>query len=356
MPEALDPVIRVRDVRRSFGDVTAVAGVDLDVLPGEFLSFLGPSGCGKTTLLRIIAGFERPDAGSIILEDRDITRLPPNKRPLNMVFQRYALFPHLTVADNVGFGMRVRRISRARIATRVAELLDLVQLAHLADRHPHQISGGQAQRVALARALANDPAVLLLDEPLAALDRAVRGDMQEQLKRIQAEVGTTFIYVTHDQEEAMALSSRIALMRDGAIVQLATPGMLYRRPASVFAAGFVGDANLLRCLVELRDGQAVALHDGDVVPGVDAAGRSGEVQVMVRPEDVRIHSAINGGPPHALAGEVAASTFHGFYWMHRVRSGDNLLAVRETAESPSVAVGDRVFLTIEPDRAVLLDG
>ncbi|MCD6727245.1 MAG: ABC transporter ATP-binding protein [Solirubrobacteraceae bacterium] len=347
------PIVRVRGVRKTFGGVDAVAGVDLDVRTGEFLSFLGPSGCGKTTLLRIIAGFERPDAGSVEVAGRDITALPPNRRPLNMVFQRYALFPHLTVRDNVAFGMRLRRLPRREIAARVAEMLELVQLTHCAGRHPNQISGGQAQRVALARALANDPTVLLLDEPLTALDRAVRGDMQQELKRIQAEIGTTFVYVTHDQEEAMAMSSRIALMSEGRIVQLAPPGELYRRPGSVFAAGFVGDANLLRCRVEQHAGRSAVVYAGRPLPGLDPAGRSGEVRAMVRPEDLKARVA-SGDDAGELVGELVSSTFHGFFWMHRIRIGHELLVVREAGDTSSIRAGDAVALEIEPGRAVLL--
>jgi ABC-type Fe3+/spermidine/putrescine transport system ATPase subunit len=347
------PIVRVQGIRKAFGGVDAVAGIDLDVHGGEFLSLLGPSGCGKTTLLRIIAGFERPDEGSIILADRDITALPPNKRPLNMVFQRYALFPHLTVRENIAFGVRLKGLARTEVAARVEQMVELVYLSDCAARHPHQISGGQAQRVALARALAMDPRVLLLDEPLAALDRAVRGELQEQLKRVQAQVGTTFIYVTHDQDEAMAMSGRIALMSEGRILQLATPNELYRRPGSLFAASFVGDANLLRCRVEERDGTTVAVHAGSPVPGVDATGRSGEVVVMVRPDDVRLEapSDRNG----AQTGVLAESSFHGFYWMHRVRVGDDLLMVRETAQIPTARVGDPVALRLGPRAAVLLD-
>jgi putative spermidine/putrescine transport system ATP-binding protein len=347
-----EAIVRVRGITKRFGDVVALDGVDLDVIPGEFLSFLGPSGCGKTTLLRIIAGFERADSGTVELSGQDITRLSPNRRPLNMVFQRYALFPHLTVRDNVGFALRLRRFGGREIERRVGEMLGLVQLSHLADRYPHQISGGQAQRVALARALANEPRVLLLDEPLAALDRAVRGAMQDELKRIQAEVGTTFVYVTHDQEEAMAMSSRIALMHDGAIVQLADPGTLYARPQSTFAAGFVGDANLLRCQVGGAAGEPAVVFAGHPLLGVPAPPRSGEVTVMVRPEDVR---AVPGAGVRGPSGRVVSSSFHGFYWMHAVAVGEQLVTVRETGQKPSVRRDQDVVLDITGTSAVVLD-
>ncbi|MBB4664368.1 ABC transporter ATP-binding protein [Conexibacter arvalis] len=350
MPDASSPpLVRVSGVRKAFGGATVLDGVDLDVERGEFLSFLGPSGCGKTTLLRIVSGLEQPDAGRVHLDGADITDLPPNKRPLNMVFQRYALFPHLTVNENVGFGLALRKRGKAEIARRVAEMLDLVQLGHLGDRYPDQISGGQAQRVALARALANDPEVLLLDEPLAALDRAVRGDLQEQLKRIQREVGTTFVYVTHDQEEAMAMSSRIALMHGGRIRQLATPAELYRRPADSFAAGFVGDANVLDCSVAAGRlvWQGVELGDCPA-----RTGSAPELRVMVRPEEVRL-TARDGAA--AIRGRLVASTYHGFYWMHRVAVGEQTLAAREIASTPVAALGETVSVSVDLAGAVPLE-
>jgi len=353
LPEqnAGETIVELKGIRRSFGGVTAVDGVDLDVIRGEFLAFLGPSGCGKTTLLRIIAGFESADEGTVLVAGQDVTRMPPERRPLNMVFQRYALFPHLTVAENVAFGLRLEKRPKAQVRARVAELLELVQLSHCAKRYPNQISGGQAQRVALARALARGPEVLLLDEPLTALDRAVRRNLQDQLKAIQQEVGTTFIYVTHDQEEAMAMSTRIALMNEGRINQLAAPGELYRRPGSRFAASFVGDANILLCEVAAEAGGAALVWQGRRLEREDLNGASDldSVRLMVRPEDVSLGPADTG-----VRGTVRASTFHGFYWMHELEIDGDPLVAREIAEQPGVEVGQTVGISVDARRAAIL--
>ncbi|MBK5231452.1 MAG: ABC transporter ATP-binding protein [Thermoleophilia bacterium] len=350
-----EPIVRLEGIHRSFGGVKAVDGVDLDVARGEFLAFLGPSGCGKTTLLRIIAGFESADQGRVVVAGEDVSKLPPERRPLNMVFQRYALFPHLAVEENVAFGLKLAKRPKAEIRNRVAELLELVQLSHCAKRRPQQISGGQAQRVALARALARAPEVLLLDEPLTALDRAVRKDLQEQLKTIQREVGTTFIYVTHDQEEAMAMSTRIALMNEGRIDQLAAPNELYRQPSSSFAASFVGDANILTCAVT-RNGSDPGFRwkemslEGPVISPSDSRTAIG---LMVRPEDVTLSPA-DPGSVRAITGTVTSSTFHGFYWMHELDIEGEPLVAREISEIPGVDIGQVVEVTIDARRAALL--
>lgn len=353
MPEnnSGDVIVELKGIRRSFDGVTAVDGVDLKVHRGEFLAFLGPSGCGKTTLLRIIAGFESADEGSVRVAGEDVTRMPPERRPLNMVFQRYALFPHLTVEDNIAFGLRLEKRPKAEVRSRVAELLDLVQLTHCARRYPNQISGGQAQRIALARALARGPEVLLLDEPLTALDRAVRRNLQEQLKEIQHVVGTTFIYVTHDQEEAMSMASRIALMNEGAINQLAAPGDLYRRPGSRFAASFVGDANILECEIVGDAGIRELVWNGHRLERDDLNGASGldSVRLMVRPEDVTLDPAGSG-----VRGRVRSSTFHGFYWMHELEIDGRPLVAREIAEQPQVEVGQTVGVSLDAKRAAIL--
>ncbi|MDQ2700004.1 MAG: ABC transporter ATP-binding protein [Actinomycetota bacterium] len=350
-----DPIVKLEGIRRSFGGVAAVDGVDLEVARGEFLSFLGPSGCGKTTLLRIIAGFESADSGKVLVAGEDVTKLPPEKRPLNMVFQRYALFPHLTVEENIAFGLKLDKRPKPEIKSRVSELLDLIELSHCAGRRPNQISGGQAQRVALARALARGPEVLLLDEPLTALDRAVRSNLQEQLKTIQREVGTTFIYVTHDQEEAMAMSTRIALMKEGQISQLASPNELYRQPSSTFAASFVGDANILACAVEERDGaRGLRWKDSPLAgPELDAAGTRDQIRLMIRPEDVKISAAGSAAGP-GVRGRVASSTFHGFYWMHELEVDGEPLVAREISEDPGVRVDDIVEIEVDARRAALL--
>lgn len=237
--------VSLRGLRKRFGTVDAVAGVDLDIADGEFFAVLGPSGSGKTTILRIVAGFEQPTAGTVLLGGRDVTRVAPFDRDVNTVFQDYALFPHMTVAQNVGYGLRVKGIPRAERARRVEDALEMIRLIGFGDRKPGQLSGGQRQRVALARALVNRPRVLLLDEPLGALDLKLRQDMQTELKRIQRDVGITFVCVTHDQEEALTMSDRIAVMNDGRIEQVGTPADVYERPNSAFVAGFVGTANLL---------------------------------------------------------------------------------------------------------------
>ena len=266
----------LRGVTKRFGSQAAVRDVDLDISRGEFFTMLGPSGSGKTTLLRLIAGFEVPDAGTIFLRGTDVTGLPPYQRGVNTVFQDYALFPHFSVAQNVAYGMRVRRVAKAERARRVDEALDMVQMAELAERRPSQLSGGQRQRVALARAIVNEPEVLLLDEPLGALDLKLRQEMQVELKRIQRQIGITFIYVTHDQEEALTMSDRLAVFRDGQIEQVGPPAYVYERPATEFVASFVGTSNV----IETAHGRAVLrpekieLSEGPVPAGrLGASGR-----------------------------------------------------------------------------------
>jgi putative spermidine/putrescine transport system ATP-binding protein len=244
-PVPSGPAVSLRGVTKRFGDVTAVAGVDLDIAEGEFFSMLGPSGSGKTTMLRMIAGFELPSDGTVLLKGRDVTRLPPFDRDVNTVFQDYALFPHMSVAQNIAYGLRVRRVPRAERTRRVDEALASVRLDEFGSRRPHQLSGGQRQRVALARALVNRPAVLLLDEPLGALDLKLREEIQVELKAIQQQVGITFIFVTHDQQEALTMSDRIAVFADGRIEQVGTPSEIYERPSTRFVAGFVGTSNVL---------------------------------------------------------------------------------------------------------------
>ncbi|NLF12262.1 MAG: ABC transporter ATP-binding protein [Anaerolineaceae bacterium] len=350
------PVVEVVGVSKRFGKVVALQDVNLAVYPGEFLTLLGPSGCGKTTLLRIIAGFETPTAGHVLLAGRDVTALPPEKRPLNMVFQRYALFPHLTVAENVAFGLRLRHVPEAEVRERVAQALALVRLEGFEQRLPHQVSGGQAQRVALARALVNKPEVLLLDEPLSALDRKIRLQMQDELRQIQAEVGTTFVYVTHDQDEAMAMSTRVVLLCDGVITQIATPLALYQAPASEFAANFIGDANLLEGTVVERGGKLAVAWCGLVLEGLAAPGRAAgdSVRLMVRPEAIRLVETDAATEATCADGILERSSFYGFYWIHRVRVGDELLVVREMGTAQPPSPGAPVRLAIDTARAVIL--
>jgi spermidine/putrescine transport system ATP-binding protein len=290
---AADPVITVDHVYKRFGGYVAVRDADFTIARGEFFSMLGPSGCGKTTTLRMIAGFEEPSEGRILLEGRDVSHTPPYRRNVNTVFQHYALFPHMTVHDNVAFGPRSRKLGEAETEKRVRELLDVVRLANFAQRKPGQLSGGQQQRVALARALVNYPSALLLDEPLGALDLKLRQAMQIELKRIQREVKITFIYVTHDQEEALTMSDRIAVMNEGRVEQIGTPEQIYHSPASVFVANFIGSANLIPATVAAVQGEratAVVARDHRIeVPAGSWGPRAGgAATVMVRPERLRV--------------------------------------------------------------------
>ncbi len=306
MPAAL----KLKGIRKNYGQVVAVAGVDLEIEDGEFFTLLGPSGSGKTTLLRMIAGFERPDAGTIELEGRDITSMPPYLRNTNTVFQDYALFPHMTVAENIGYGLRVRGVAKAQREKRVERALEMVRLSGLGRRRPNQLSGGQRQRVALARAVVNEPEVLLLDEPLGALDLKLRQEMQIELKQIQKEVGITFVYVTHDQEEALTMSDRLAVMASGQIEQIGSPVDVYERPASEFVAGFIGISNVLA-----RDG----------------------VRFVVRPEKIRMLAegeAANAGMT-VEPGKVEEVIYVGMTTRYVVRldRGEQLVAVRQNMDA-----------------------
>ena len=285
-------------LRKQFADVVAVDEIDLDVPGGEFFSLLGPSGCGKTTTLRLIAGFERPDSGRIVLDGEDMAATPPHRRKVNTVFQSYALFPHLDVFDNVAFGLRRRREKRDQVRGKVLEMLDAVQLGGLERRRPSQLSGGQQQRVALARALVLNPSVLLLDEPLGALDAKLRKALQIELKSIQEQFGITFVYVTHDQEEALTMSDRIAVMANGQVEQVATPAEMYEAPQTVFVADFLGVSNLMAVLVEGRDGSACRVRLGDFALRAlhGELGARGRTRVVIRPERVRVE-------PYETAGE-----------------------------------------------------
>ena len=300
------PAVRLESLAKRYGDVVAVAGIDLAIADGEFFSMLGPSGSGKTTTLRMIAGFETPSAGSVILAGKDVTTLPPFERDVNTVFQDYALFPHMTVGDNVGYGLLVRKVPKAERAKRVADALAMVRLDGYEKRRPNQLSGGQRQRVALARALVNRPRLLLLDEPLGALDLKLRESMQLELKAIQAEVGITFIYVTHDQEEALTMSDRIAVFNGGRIEQVGAPADVYERPSTKFVAGFVGTSNLLggeaAHAVVGRDGlytvrpEKIRMGEPDEPVGGDEYSAAGRIRsVVYLGSDTRYHVALDAG-------------------------------------------------------------
>jgi len=317
-----EPIVELRNVTKTFTsrrgaiteDVQAVKDLDLSIHSGEFFTLLGPSGCGKTTTLRLIAGFESPTSGEVVIQGKPMSRIPPYQRPVNTVFQNYALFPHLSVLKNVAFGLAVKRVPRADREKLAQEALDLVRLAEMGDRKPSQLSGGQQQRVALARALVNKPAVLLLDEPLGALDLKLRKAMQIELKQIQEQVGITFIYVTHDQEEALTMSDRIAVMKAGVIQQLGGPIALYEKPANRFVADFIGESNLIKSQVESTSGGRIDLRVGEEHMAAslgDIRPASGqEVFVAIRPEKLLI-AAEKEMPAQALSGVVTQVIYIG---------------------------------------------
>lgn len=337
--------VQLRSISKSYGDAPAVVGVDLDVHSGEFISLLGPSGCGKTTLLRMIAGFEHPDAGDIIVAGKSMLDVPPHKRPVNTVFQSYALFPHMTVAENVAYGLRQKRVPKAEIAERVRASLELSRMETFADRTPQKLSGGQQQRVALARALVNRPKVLLLDEPMSALDRKLREEMQIELKLLQRQLGITFIFVTHDQQEALSMSDRIVVMQGGAIQQLGSTEHIYSEPANAFVAGFIGKQNFVDALVvgpgvlRTSDGELITsrMPDG-LTPGTS-------VRAAVRAEAVRVTSEQPTSGIPAVAGTLAGISFLGDVMQYVVitPSGQELIARTAPAQAEPLSTGAAVW-------------
>ena len=354
--------LRIEGVVKRFapGGAAAVDGVSLDIAAGEFFALLGPSGCGKTTLLRLLAGFETPDEGRILIDGADMTGVAPYRRPVNMMFQSYALFPHMTAAENVGFGLKQDGLPRAEIAARVAAMLELVKLGALARRKPHQLSGGEKQRVALARALAQEPKLVLLDEPLAALDRKLREETRFELVRIQRRVGITFLMVTHDQEEAMSMASRITVMSQGRIVQLGTPQQIYETPANRFVADFIGGINLFagrvvggeRGLLRIRCAEAGA----ELVVEHGAVAAGSEVAVAVRPEKITLTPAPDAR--NRLEGRVLGAAYRGEASTYEVAlAAGKLLRVTlpntRRAMEP-LAAGQAVTLAFEPGAAMVL--
>jgi spermidine/putrescine transport system ATP-binding protein len=341
-----EPSVRLEGVTKAFGDLVAVDDLDLDVAEGEFFTLLGPSGCGKTTTLRMVAGFEEPTAGTVLIDGQDVVDLPAHKRPTNTVFQSYALFPHLTVGENVSFGLRRKKVPKAEIERRVATELERVGLARESNRRPAQLSGGQQQRVALARALVNLPKVLLLDEPLGALDLKLRKGLQIQLKQIQRDVGITFVYVTHDQEEALTMSDRIAVMQAGRIEQMGPPEEVYERPETTFVAGFIGVSNLMPGTAASVDGNRARVKlDSGVELDAPANGvTSGErIHAVVRPEKLQIQTA-NGSAPEdgpSVEGIVEASVFLGTATQIVVALADD---VRMTVLVPNASEAERARL------------
>ena len=324
------PILKAQNVTKRYGDSVALDRVSLRIDSGEFFCLLGPSGCGKSTLMRMLAGFEEPSEGRVLLAGEDLAGVPPYRRPVNMMFQSYALFPHMSVEKNVAYGLRQEGMARDAIAARVAEMLKLVQMERFASRRPDQLSGGQRQRVALARALAKRPKVLLLDEPLGALDLKLRKEMQVFLKRLHAELGTTFVYVTHDQEEALAMSDRVAVMNLGRIEQIGPPREIYDRPATPFVAGFIGETNFIR-----GDGGTIA----------------------VRPERMLLAGGSNGGRPGGVVRTMVIGP--AIQCVVKIGNGQEVLVGQERAGAggvESLRAGDRVVLTWADDAALVLEG
>ncbi len=336
-------------VTKRFGEVVAVDSVDLEIRDGEFFSLLGPSGCGKTTTLRMIAGLEVPTEGSVSIFGEEMGLLPPNRRPVNTVFQNYALFPHMSVAENVAFGLKMKRVAAGEIGERVAGAIDLVQLTGMDDRRPSQLSGGQQQRVALARALVNRPKVLLLDEPLGALDLKLRQAMQLELKDLQERVGITFIYVTHDQEEALTMSDRIGVMNEGRLLQIGGPEHIYEQPANRFVAEFIGETNFIDGVVS-AEGE-VALADGSVVRAHTRSGVGSKVTLTLRPEKIHLHP--DGAPieePNRLRGVVKRRMYYGDSLYYEIDLGVAVIDARQE-NAPGVQrfeAGERVIATFDP--------
>jgi spermidine/putrescine transport system ATP-binding protein len=353
-------MLQIENVSKAFHGVRAVEDFNLTVGPGEFVAILGPSGCGKTTLLRIIAGFESPDRGRIVLDGSDITPLPPHKRPLNMVFQRVTLFPHLNVFDNIAFGLRMARVPEAEMRQRVREALELVQLPGFELREVHTLSGGQAQRVALARAIVNRSKVLLFDEPLSALDLHVRRQLQLELKEIHRRTKVTFVYVTHDQEEAMSMADRIVLMKDGRIVQIGSPAELYRYPASLFVANFLGSANLWRGVAVSADGDVVTISaDGVLLKGRKGGDvRPGQRAVAVlRWEGARVLApGSRCDDVSCVAGTIEDVVFVGALTHYRIRAGDTRLTVTRPSieDGGSFRPGEPVVVAWEAENLRIL--
>ena len=342
--------IQLEGLTKAFGEHVAVAGIDVDMPPGEFFTLLGPSGCGKTTTLRMIAGFEQPTSGRIMLDGTDVARVPPHRRNVNTVFQSYALFPHLDVTKNVAFGLKYQKLEKSERAKRVAEALELVNLTEFAHRKADQLSGGQQQRVALARALVLQPRVLLLDEPLGALDAKLRKTLQVELKALQAELGITFVFVTHDQEEALTMSDRIAVMNKGLVEQAAPPRSIYEEPTTVFVAEFLGVSNLLGAEAVGREDGSCVVRIGDRVfhCGQGELDAVGEVKVMIRPERIVIEPHAEAGDER-LPGIVERSVFlGGSHEVHvRVLGGELMKAMVANDGSPTA-------VSLEPGAAVSL--
>jgi putative spermidine/putrescine transport system ATP-binding protein len=349
--------LELTGIQKRFGDVAAVEDFNLAAQRGEFVSFLGPSGCGKTTTLRMIAGFEQPTSGTIVVDGTDITRRPPNRRNVGMVFQSYALFPNMTVGDNIGFGLKVRKTPKDKIRKKVDELLGIINLPDKGDRYPYQLSGGQQQRVALARALAIEPQVLLLDEPLSALDAKIRVVLRKEIRSIQRQLGITTVYVTHDQEEALSLSDRVVVMSEGRIEQIGSPAAIYNFPATPFVASFVGTLNLLGAkVVDAGDGRvSVEGQEVRAAQPISEARNGATVTLALRPESIELGE---GGGANRLAGTVEDVSFLGSIVRTRVRLGDSGTTVSlDTFNDPNLtaaAIDELVTVSFPPEASLVI--
>ncbi len=357
------PYIRFENVTKRFGDFTAVNNLSLSIFEREFFALLGASGCGKSTLLRMLAGFEEPTEGRILLDGQDLAGIPPYRRPVNMMFQSYALFPHMSVEKNIAFGLKQEGMPKPEIEKRVAEMLKLVKLEPFAKRKPHQLSGGQRQRVALARSVAKRPKVLLLDEPLGALDKKLREETQFELMDLQQKLGLTFIVVTHDQEEAMTMADRIAILDKGEVMQVATPTEVYEAPASRFVANFVGNVNMFEGKVASRD-EATARITGAsgaeiVVDNIGDAATGAEVVFAIRPEKIKVSSKRPAGAANALEGEVYDIAYLGDMTVYHVKLGDGQVVRASTMNAARIVEdpltwNDRAWISFRPDAGIVL--
>ena len=349
--------VTLQNIVRTYGEVRAVDGVSLDVEPGEFVTLLGPSGSGKTTSLNIVAGFEQATSGQVLVDGKPITGLPAHKRNMGMVFQNYALFPHMTAAENIAFPLKERKVSRANVAVRVQKALELVRLGGFGDRSPAQLSGGQQQRIALARSIVYSPQVLLMDEPLGALDKKLRSWLQEEIKRIHHELRTTVLFVTHDQDEALALSDRIALFRDGRIVQVGTPEELWNRPETPFVADFLGESNLIRGILHEHDGFAIA-GNRFAVAGREELALGAEHTLLVRPENVAVTPDHESARANKVPGIIGERMFMGSTVHLRIDSALGPLRALTSVSAGTIALatGERVWASWDPADSRVLRG
>lgn len=350
-----EQLLELKNIKKGFGETDVLNGITLSIEKGEFITFLGASGCGKTTTLRIIAGLEAPDSGTVFLDEKDVTAVPPNQRDVNTVFQNYALFPHLNVEGNVGYGLKIKRVPKAEIKKKVAEILELVQLTGYEKRMPSELSGGQKQRVAIARALVNSPKLLLLDEPLGALDLKLRRTMQLELKRLQKKLGITFLYITHDQEEAINMSDRIVVMKDGRFEQIGTPDEIYNHPKTSYVADFVGNANVISGVVQkVADTEAQVLIENQMMYAepIDGICEGMQVNLAVRRENLKVCTECKEGLDAVL--EDKSFTAGQLHLTLKLKSGKTLVSCRYGMDA-DLKAGDKVCVGWKPEHAVFVD-